>query len=170
MTQISPSRTPRLRVTEAALGAFLCAVALDIVASVAQFETWAVHAFRGATLMFVVGIALATYATLVGRVESARQVPMLIVTIAAAGDLALRASSMWTASHPSGTILLVSIAVANLVALGALFDGTPGDQEIVHVRSGSRASAAHRREKRLVLPRADELWARWQVDMTHRTN
>jgi hypothetical protein len=154
--------------TGAATVALLGAVALDVVATVAKFETWAVFAFRGATLLFGLGIVLAISAAVLGSTERARQLPMLTVTLAAAVDLGLRASTMWSASHPDGLVLLLSIAIANLVALGAVFDGLVDDQDVWSRRS--RAAAAHRRETRLVLPRADELWARWQVDMTHRTN
>ena len=161
------SRTARLNVTSAATCALLAAVALDVVATVAKFESWAVFAFRGATLLFGLGIVLAIAAAVMRSTESARQLPMLTVTLAAVVDLGLRASTMWSASHPDGLVLLLSIAIANLVALGAVFDGLVDDQDVWSRRS---RAAAHLREKRLVLPRADELWARWQVDMTHRTN
>jgi len=168
MLQISSRRTARPNASEAAVGAFLAAVALDVVAIVAQYEPWAVHAFRGATLLFVVGVALATFAAVRGRPENARQLPMLSVTLAAAFDIGLRASSMWSASHPDGRILLLSIAIANLIALAAVFDAALVDERrIVQVRA--RAVAARGREDRLVLPRA-ELWARWQMDVMHRTN
>jgi uncharacterized membrane protein len=172
MLQISSRRRVRPSVTEAAVGAFLGAVALDVIATVAQFESWAVHAFRAATLLFAVGVVLATYAAVRGRCENARQLPMLCVTLAAAVDLGLRASSMWSASHPDATVLVLSIAIANLIALAAVFDGTVADERtVVHMRPRAAAAGAvaSRREKRLVLPRP-ELWARWQIDVTHRTN
>jgi hypothetical protein len=166
---ISYRRTALPSVTKAAMGAFLVAAALDVVASLAQLEPWAVHAFRGATLLLVVGVGLASYAAVRGRTENARHLLMLTVTLAAAVDLGLRASSVWSTDHPDGVVLVLSIAIANLVALGAMFEGALIDEpKVVHSRS--HAAAARPREKRLVLLRADELWARWQIDVTHRTN
>ena len=84
MQQISSSRTTRRNVTEtasraarlsmtgAATVALLCAVALDVDATVAKFETWAVFAFRGATLLFGLGIVLAISAAVLGSTASAR--------------------------------------------------------------------------------------------------
>jgi hypothetical protein len=162
------ARTRRLTVTGAAAGALLCAAALDVVATVAKFESWAMLAFRGATLLFGVGIVLAISAAVLHSTQKARQLSMLTVTLAAAVDVGLRSSTMWSASHPDGMVLVLSIAIANLVALGAVFDGVVDDQNVLHRRS--RATAPHGRERRLVLPRADDLWARWQVDMTQRSN
>jgi hypothetical protein len=177
MQQISSSRTTRLggidaaartrqlTVTGAAAGALLCAAAFDVVATVAKYERWAMLAFRGATLLLGIGIVLAISAAVLRSTPNARELPMLTVTLAAAVDLGLRASTMWSASHPDGTVLVLSIAIANLVALAAVFDGLVDDQDVLHRRSC--AAAAHRR---LVLPRADDLWARWQIDITQRTN
>jgi uncharacterized membrane protein len=106
---------------------------------VGRHETWARDFFRAGTFVFIGGAAVSVLAALTGfwdwlrstekgtqarRTANTHAWTMITVTVLALIDIALRLNVYHTRTHPTIGILVLSIVVALLVAVGATFGGT----------------------------------------------
>lgn len=131
-----PSHPP---LTDFPIAAYLLAAAFDVIAVLGRHESWARDFFRAGTFVFVGGVAVSVLAALTGfadwlgstqkgtqarRTANVHATAMVIVTLLALTDLALRLDVYDSRRYPSVAILVLSIVVALLVSLGAMFGGT----------------------------------------------
>ena len=125
--------------TDFPVAAYVLAAAFDIIATFGRHETWARDFFRAGTYVFIGGAALSVLAALTGfwdwlrstekgtqarRTANTHALTMITVTVLALIDIALRLDVYDTRTHPTVAILVLSIAVGVLVAVGAMFGGT----------------------------------------------
>ncbi len=145
--------------TDFPIVAYVLGAGFDVVASLGRHQSWAQGYFRAGTYLFVAGLALSLPTAATGfwdwlrstqkgtqarRTANTHAVAMLAVTALAAVDVALRLNVYQTRTHPTVVILVLSLVVAGLVAIGASFGGslvfehgfnveTAGDSPVWHV-------------------------------------
>jgi uncharacterized membrane protein len=125
--------------TDFPIAAYVLAAAFDVISSLGRRETWAQDFFRAGTYVFIGGAAVSLLAVLTGfwdwlrstekgtqarRTANAHAWTMITVSVLALIDIALRLNVYHTRTHPTIAILVLSLVVAGLVALGAAFGGT----------------------------------------------
>jgi uncharacterized membrane protein len=125
--------------TDVPIAAYLLAAVFDVVATFGRHESWSREFFHAATYVFVGGAAVSVLAALTGfwdwlrstergtqarRTANAHAWAMIVVTVLALTDIALRVSVYDSRSFPTGAILMISIVVALLVSVGAALGGT----------------------------------------------
>jgi uncharacterized membrane protein len=125
--------------TDLPVAAYIFAAAFDVIAMFGRHESWAVGFFRAGTYVFIGGAAVSVLAALTGfwdwlrstekgtqarRTANTHAWTMIAVTVLALTDIALRLNVYHTRTHPTIGILVLSIVVALLVAVGATFGGT----------------------------------------------
>ena len=125
--------------TDFPIAAYIFGAVFDIIAVIGRHETWARDFFRAGTFVFIAGGAVSVLAALTGfwdwlrttekgtqarRTANTHAWTMITVTVLALVDIALRLNVYDTRSYPSIVILVVSIVVAALVAVGATYGGT----------------------------------------------
>lgn len=125
--------------TDFPIAAYILGAAMDIVASLGRREAWADDFFRAGTFLFIAGVVLSVPTAATGfwdwlrstekgtqarRTANTHAMAMLLVTALAAVDVALRLNVYDERTHPTVAILVVSIVVAALVAIGATFGGS----------------------------------------------
>ena len=125
--------------TDFPVAAYVMAAVFDVIATIGRDETFARDFFRAGTYVFIGGAAVSVLAALTGfwdwlrstekgtqarRTANTHAWTMITVTVLAAVDIALRLNVYNTRTHPSAAILVLSVAVALLVSLGATFGGT----------------------------------------------
>ena len=125
--------------TDFPVAAYVMAAVFDVIASVGRKETFARDFFHAGTFVVIAGVIVSVFAALTGfwdwlrSTEQGTQVrrtanthgwTMGTVTVLALVDLVLRLNVYHTRTHPTVAILILSIVVAGLVALGAAFGGT----------------------------------------------
>lgn len=125
--------------TDFPIAAYILAAVFDIIATLGRHETWAGDFFRAGTFVLVGGAAVSVLAALTGfwdwlrstekgtqarRTANTHAWTMITVTVLALVDIALRLNVYHTRTYPSVAILVLSIVVAVLVAVGATFGGT----------------------------------------------
>jgi uncharacterized membrane protein len=119
--------------------AYVFAAILDIIATFGRHEMWARDFFRAGTYVFIGGAAVSLLTALTGfwdwlhstdkgtqarRTANTHAWTMIVVTVLALFDIALRLNAYHTRAHPSIAILTLSIVTAVLVSVGASFGGT----------------------------------------------
>ena len=125
--------------TDLPIAAYIFGATFDIIAMLGRHETWAGDFFRAGTFVFIGGAAVSVLAALTGfwdwlrstekgtqarRTANTHAWTMITVTVLALVDIALRLNVYHTRSYPSVAILVLSIVVAVLVAVGATFGST----------------------------------------------
>ena len=125
--------------TDVPVAAYILAAVFDIIAVLGRHETWARDFFRAGTFVFIGGAAVSVLAALTGfwdwlrstekgtqarRTANTHAWTMITVTVLALIDIALRLNVYHTRTYPSVAILVLSIVVAALVAVGATFGGS----------------------------------------------
>jgi uncharacterized membrane protein len=125
--------------TDFPIAAYILAAVFDVVATFGRHESWAVDFFHAGTYVFVGGAAVSVFAALTGfwdwlrsteagtqarRTANAHASAMVLVTLLALADIALRISDYDSRTHPTVLVLVLSIVIAVLVALGAALGGT----------------------------------------------
>lgn len=145
--------------TDFPIAAYIFGATLDVIASVGRHNAWSRDFFRAGTFLFVGGAAVSMLAAATGfwdwlrsttkgtqarRTANTHAWTMILVTALALVDIGLRLSVYHTRAHPTAAILVISIVVASLVAIGATFGGslvfehgfnveTAGDSPVWHV-------------------------------------
>ncbi len=125
--------------TDVPIAAYIFAAVFDLVAIFGRHEPWAGDFFRAGTYVFIGGAAASALALLTGwwdwlrstekgtqarRTANTHAWTMIGVTVLALTDIALRLNVYHTRTYPDAAILVLSIVVAALVAVGATFGGT----------------------------------------------
>jgi uncharacterized membrane protein len=125
--------------TDFPVAAYIFAAILDVIATIGRHDVWAVDFFRAGTYVFIGGAVVSVFTALTGfwdwlrsteagtqarRTANTHAWTMIAVTILALTDIALRLNVYHTRTHPNAAILVLSIVVALLVAVGATFGGT----------------------------------------------
>lgn len=125
--------------TDIPIAAYIFGAVFDVIAVLGRHESWSVHFFRAATYVFIGGAAVSVLTALTGfwdwlrsttkgtqarRTANTHALIMVGVTVLALVDIALRLGVYDSRTYPTAAILVLSIVVAALVALGAAFGGT----------------------------------------------
>jgi len=125
--------------TDLPVAAYILAAVFDIIAVLGRNEAWAGDFFRAGTYVFIGGAAASVLAALTGfwdwlrstekgtqarRTANTHAWTMITVTVLALADIALRLNVYNTRTYPTVAILVLSILVAALVAIGATFGGS----------------------------------------------
>jgi uncharacterized membrane protein len=125
--------------TDIPVAAYILGAAFDIIAFAGQDESWSRDFFRAGTYAFIAGAVVSVFAALTGfwdwlkstekgtqarRTANTHAWTMIAVTVLALVDIALRLNDYDTRTYPTVAILVISIVVALLVAVGAAFGGT----------------------------------------------
>ena len=125
--------------TDFPIAAYVLAAVFDVIAVFGQDESWARDFFRAGTYVFIGGAAVSVLAALTGfwdwlqstekgtqarRTANTHAWTMIAVTVLALVDIALRLSVYDSRTYPTVAILVISIVVALLVSIGAMFGGT----------------------------------------------
>ena len=125
--------------TDIPVAAYIIGATFDVIAAVGRNHAWSRDFFRAGTLLFIGGAGVSVLAALTGFLDWLRSTEegtqarrtanthawtMLFVTALALVDVALRLRVYNTRRYPTPLILVVSIIVAALVAVGATFGGS----------------------------------------------
>jgi len=125
--------------TDIPVAAYIFAAAFDVISVFGRHHPWARDFFHAGTYVFVGGAVVSVFAALTGfwdwlrttekgtqarRTANTHAWTMITVTALALVDIALRLNVYNTRTHPNIAILLLSLIVAGLVAVGATFGGT----------------------------------------------
>jgi uncharacterized membrane protein len=125
--------------TDFPVAAYLFAAVFDVISTLGRHDSWARDFFHAGTYVFVGGAAVSVLAALTGfwdwlrstergtqarRTANTHAWTMITVTVLAVVDIALRLNVYNTRTHPNVAILVLSLVVATLVAIGATFGGT----------------------------------------------
>lgn len=125
--------------TDFPVAAYVLGAVFDLISTFGRHEAWARDFFRAGTYVFIGGAAVSVLAALTGfwdwlrstekgtqarRTANTHAWTMIVVTVLALTDIALRLSVYNTRTHPNMAILVLSILVALLVSIGATFGGT----------------------------------------------
>jgi uncharacterized membrane protein len=125
--------------TDFPIAAYILAAIFDVVATFGRHESWAQGFFRAGTYVFVGGAAVSVLAALTGfwdwlrsteagtqarRTANAHASTMVFVTLLALTDIVLRITEYDSRTYPSTAVLVLSIVIALLVAVGAALGGT----------------------------------------------
>jgi uncharacterized membrane protein len=125
--------------TDFPIAAYVLAAAFDVIATFGRDESWARDFWHAGTYVFVGGAAVSVLAALTGfwdwlrstepgtqarRTANAHALTMIVVTVLALTDIALRIDAYSSRNHPSAVILVLSLVIALLVSLGAALGGT----------------------------------------------
>lgn len=125
--------------TDFPIAAYILAAVFDVISFVGRDESWSQDFFRAGTFVFVGGAAVSVFAALTGfwdwlrstkkgtqarRTANAHASTMIVVTVLALTDIALRISEYDSRTYPTVAILVISIVIAVLVSFGAALGGT----------------------------------------------
>lgn len=147
--------------TDVPIAAYVLAAVFDIIATFGQDETWSRDFFRAGTYVFIGGAAVSVLAAATGfwdwlkstekgtqarRTANTHAWAMITVTVLALVDIALRLSEYDSRTYPTVAILVISIVVALLVSLGAMFGGTLVYEYGFNVETAGDSPVWHRSE------------------------
>jgi uncharacterized membrane protein len=125
--------------TDLPIAAYIFGAVFDVIAVLGRHESWAGDFFRAGTFVLIGGVAVSVLAALTGfwdwlrstekgtqarRTANTHAWTMISVTVLALVDVALRLNVYDSRAYPTVAILVLSIVVAGLVAVGATFGGT----------------------------------------------
>lgn len=131
-----PSHPPLIHVP---IASYLLAAVFDLIAVLGNDQGWARDFFVAATFLMVAGLVGSVPAILTGaadrstltksgtqvrRTTNAHAFTMVVVTVIAVADLVLRLIDYNDRTHPTGTVLVMTLVVAAAVVLGAAIGGT----------------------------------------------
>jgi uncharacterized membrane protein len=119
--------------TDLPVAAYILGAIFDVIAAVGRNQAWSRDFFHADTFLFIGGAAASVLAALTGfwdwlrstekgtqarRTANTHAWTMIFVTALALVDIALRLNVYHTRTHPTVPILVISIMVAALVAVG----------------------------------------------------
>ena len=151
--------------TDFPVAAYVMAAVFDVIASIGRKETFARDFFHAGTYVVIAGVIVSVFAALTGfwdwlrstekgtqahRTATTHGWTMGTVTLLALVDLVLRLNVYHTRTHPTVAILVLSIVVAGLVALGAAFGGTLVFDYGFNVETASDSPVWHQSETDLL--------------------
>jgi len=125
--------------TDLPIAAYIFGATFDIIAVLGRHESWSQDFFRAGTFVFIGGAAVSVLTALTGfwdwlrstekgtqarRTANTHAWTTITVTLLALTDIALPLNVYDTRTYPTVAILVLSIVVAALVAVGATFGGT----------------------------------------------
>lgn len=131
-----PSHPP---LTDLPIAAYILGAAFDVIAVLGRDEQWSRDFFRAGTFVFIAGVCVSAFAALTGfwdwlrstekgtqarRTANTHAWTMITVSVLAVIDVVLRLGVYDTRTYPTVAILVLSIVVAALVAIGATFGGS----------------------------------------------
>ncbi len=145
--------------TDIPVAAYVLAAVFDVISFVGQDEVWARDFYRAGTFTFVGGLAVSLLAALTGfwdwlrsstpgtqarRTINTHAWMMIVVTVLALADAALRLFAYEDNLHTNTVVLVLSVLAAALVSLGSVYGGaliyeygfnveTSGDHPAWHV-------------------------------------
>jgi uncharacterized membrane protein len=155
--------------TDIPVAAYIFGAVFDIIAMLGRHESWSQHFFRAGTFVFIGGAAVSVLAVLTGlwdwlrstekgtqarRTANTHALTMIVVTVLALTDIALRLNVYDTRTYPTAAILVLSIVVAVLVAVGATFGGTLVFEYGFNVETAADSPVWHKSEHD-ILPGAE---------------
>jgi len=144
--------------TDIPIAAYVMCAVFDIVSLVGRHHAWGRDFFRAGTFVLIGGVALSVLAALTGfwdwlrstekgtqarRTANTHAVVMLSVTALALVNVILRLNDFGNRSRPTVLILLLSIVVAALVAIGATFGGSLVFEHGFNVENAGDSPAWH---------------------------
>jgi uncharacterized membrane protein len=150
-----PSHPP---LTDFPIAAYIFGAAADVIAALGRHHAWSRDFFRAGTFLFIGGAVVSLLAATTGlcdlvrstekgtqarRTANTHGLTMAFVTALAAVDIGLRLNVYHTRTHPTVAILIVSIVVAGLVALGATFGGSLVFEHGFNVENATDSPAWH---------------------------
>jgi len=125
--------------TDFPVAAYVMAAVFDVIATIGRHETFAREFFHAGTFVVIGGAAVSVLAAFTGfwdwlrssergtqarRTANTHALTMLTVTALALIDIIARLDVYHTRAYPNALILVLSLAVALLVSVGATFGGT----------------------------------------------
>ena len=125
--------------TDFPVAAYVFAPVFDVISALGRHHTWARDFFHAGTYVFIGGAGVSVLAALTGfwdwlrstekgtqarRTANTHAITMLTVTALVLIDIILRLNVYNTRTHPNIAILVLSLVVAVLVAIGATFGGS----------------------------------------------
>lgn len=125
--------------TDFPIAAYVMAAAFDVISRLGHSHRWSTDFWHAGTYTFVGGAAVSVFAALTGfwdrskssergtqarRTVNTHAAIMVTVTVMALSDIAWRLNCFHTYRNTPMRIMVLSIAVAGLVSLGATFGGT----------------------------------------------
>jgi uncharacterized membrane protein len=145
--------------TDVPVAAYILAAAFDVISVLGRDNAWARDFFRAGTFVFIGGALVSVFAALTGfwdwwkssekgtqarRTINAHASIMILVTVLALTDIGLRLSGYDTRAYPTAGVWILSVVIALLVSLGAVYGGsmvyeygfnveTAGDHPVWHV-------------------------------------
>src|SRR4051812_14254447 len=125
--------------TDFPIGAYIFAAVFDVIAAVGRHHRYAREYFHAGTYVFIAGAAVSVLAALTGlwdawrsseagtqarRTINSHATIMVTVTVLALADIVLRLADYHTRTAPTAAVLILSLVVAGLVSVGALYGGS----------------------------------------------
>jgi uncharacterized membrane protein len=147
--------------TDLPIAAYIFAAVFDVISILGRHESWSRDFFRAGTFVFIGGAAVSVLAALTGfwdwlrstekgtqarRTANAHAWTMITVTVLALTDILLRLNVYDTRSYPTVAILVLSIVVAALVAVGATIGGSLVFEYGFNVETAGDSPVWHRSE------------------------
>ncbi len=144
--------------TDIPIAAYILAATFDVIATIGRNQAWSRDFFRAGTFLFIGGAAVSVLAALTGfwdwlrstekgtqarRTANIHALTMIFVTALALVDIALRLNGYDTRVHPAGPVLVISIILAALVAVGAAFGGSLVFEHGFNVETAGDSPAWH---------------------------
>jgi uncharacterized membrane protein len=148
--------------TDIPIAAYIFGAIFDVIAVLGRHESWSQDFFRAGTFVFIGGAAVSVLAALTGfwdwlrstekgtqarRTANTHAWTMIAVTVLALTDIALRLNVYNTRTYPTIAILVLSIVVAALVAIGATFGGSLVFEYGFNVETAGDSPVWHRSER-----------------------
>ncbi len=147
--------------TDFPVAGYILGAAFDVVATAGHHHSFARDFFHAGTYVFIGGAVLSVLAALTGfwdwlrsteqgtqarRTANVHACAMVLVTLLAIADIALRLNTYHTRTYPSAGILALSLVVAVLVALGAMYGGSLVYDYGFNVETASDSAVWHKSE------------------------
>jgi uncharacterized membrane protein len=144
--------------TDVPVAGYILGASLDVIASLGRNHPGSRDFFHAGTFVFIGGAAVSVLAALTGfwdwlrstekgtqarRTANTHAWTMIFVTTLALIDIGLRLRVYHTRSHPTVVILVLSILVAGLVAVGATFGGSLVFEHGFNVENAGDSPAWH---------------------------
>ncbi len=144
--------------TDIPVAAYVLAATFDVISTLGRDHTWSRDFFRAATFLVIGGAIVSVFTALTGFVDWLRSTEkgtqarrtanthawaMILVSLLAVTDIVLRLDGYGDRTHPTTLVLVVSILVAGLVALGATFGGSLVFEHGFNVENAGDSPAWH---------------------------
>lgn len=125
--------------TDVPIGAYMLAVAFDVISYFGKDETWAYDFYRAGTFVMVGGAAVSLLAALTGywdwlkstekgtqarRTVNAHAWTMITVTVLVVANIVMRTALYDEAAHTPGRVMVLSLVIAALTFVGGTLGGS----------------------------------------------